>query len=112
MFLLASLVTLSLLLMVSGISSPRDNGTTAILTTNFAEAPAPMFDRGPGCFLHCQASFIINFFPEDLEVGVDIGYFYLPPIDAAYGKPVLGSGSLLSMAVDNEAVREVMKRKR
>ena len=84
-------------------------GTTGILTTNFGDAPLPLVDDPPSCFLHRQASFIINFFPEDAEVGVDFDYFYLPPIDSAYGKPVLGSGSLLSMAIDNGAVREVMK---
>jgi alpha-glucoside transport system substrate-binding protein len=83
-------------------------GTTGILTTNFGDAPTPLFDDPPSCFLHRQASFIPGFFPEDAEVGVDVDYFYLPPIDPAYGKPVLGSGSLLSMAVDNGAVREVM----
>ena len=51
----------------------------------------------------------INFFPEDTEVGVDFDYFYLPQIDSAFGKPVLISGNLLSMAVDNGATREVMK---
>jgi alpha-glucoside transport system substrate-binding protein len=84
-------------------------GTTGILTTNFGDAPLPLVDEPPSCFLHRQASFIINFFPEDAEVGVDFDYFYLPPIDSAYGKPVLGSGSLLSMAIDNGATREVMK---
>jgi alpha-glucoside transport system substrate-binding protein len=84
-------------------------GTTGILTTNFGDAPLPLFDDPPGCFLHRQASFIPNFFPEGAVVGGDVDYFYLPPIDSAYGKPVLGSGSLLSMGVDNPATREVMK---
>jgi alpha-glucoside transport system substrate-binding protein len=84
-------------------------GTTGILTTNFGDAPLPLFDDPPGCFLHRQASFIPNFFPEGAVVGEDVDYFYLPPIDSAYGKPVLGSGSLLSMGVDNPATREVMK---
>jgi alpha-glucoside transport system substrate-binding protein len=84
-------------------------GTTAILTTNFGDAPLPLFDDPPSCFLHRQASFIPNFFPEGAVVGEDVDYFYLPPIDSAYGKPVLGSGSLLSMGVDNAATREVMK---
>jgi alpha-glucoside transport system substrate-binding protein len=84
-------------------------GTTAILTTNFGDAPLPLVDDPPSCFLHRQASFIVNFFPEGTEFGTDVDYFYLPPIDPAYGKPVLGSGSLLSMGVDNGAVREVMK---
>jgi alpha-glucoside transport system substrate-binding protein len=84
-------------------------GTTAILTTNFGDAPLPLFDDPPSCYLHRQASFIVNFFPEGAVVGEDVDYFYLPPIDEAYGKPVLGSGSLLSMGVDNGATREVMK---
>jgi alpha-glucoside transport system substrate-binding protein len=84
-------------------------GTTAILTTAFGDAPLPLFDDPPSCYLHRQASFIPNFFPEGTVVGEDVDYFYLPPIDAAYGEPVLGSGNLLSMAVDNGAVREVMK---
>jgi len=84
-------------------------GTTAILTTPFGDSPLPLFDDPPSCFLHRQASFIPNFFPEGAVVGEDVDYFYLPPIDSAYGKPVLGSGSLLSMAVDNAATREVMK---
>ncbi|MFN2190160.1 MAG: ABC transporter substrate-binding protein, partial [Candidatus Promineifilaceae bacterium] len=84
-------------------------GTTGILTTNFGDSPLPLFDDPPGCFLHRQASFIVNFFPEGAEVGTDVDYFYLPPIDTALGKPVLGSGSLLSMGQDRPAVREVMK---
>jgi alpha-glucoside transport system substrate-binding protein len=84
-------------------------GTTGILTTNFGDSPTPLFDNPPSCFLHRQASFISNFFPEGAVVGEDVDYFYLPPIDSAYGKPVLGSGSLLSMGVDNGATREVMK---
>lgn len=84
-------------------------GTTAILTTNFGDGPTPLFDDPPSCFLHRQASFIVNFFPEGKVVGEDVDYFYLPPIDPQYGKPVLGSGSLLSMGVDTPAVREVMK---
>jgi alpha-glucoside transport system substrate-binding protein len=83
-------------------------GTTGILTTNFGDSPTPLFDDPPSCFLHRQASFIPGFFPEGAVVGEDVDYFYLPPIDSAYGKPVLGSGSLLSMGVDNGATREVM----
>lgn len=84
-------------------------GTTAILTTAFGDAPLPLFDDPPGCFLHRQASFIVNFFPEGKVVGQDVDYFYLPPIDPQYGKPVLGSGSLLSIGKDSPATREVMK---
>jgi alpha-glucoside transport system substrate-binding protein len=84
-------------------------GTTNILTVAFGDAPLPLFDDPPGCFLHRQASFIVNFFPEGAVVGEDVDYFYLPPIDETYGKPVLGSGSLLSMGQDRPAVRKVME---
>jgi alpha-glucoside transport system substrate-binding protein len=47
----------------------------------FGEAPLPMFDDPPGCWLHRQASFINGFFPEDAESGVDYDWFPLPPID-------------------------------
>ncbi len=84
-------------------------GTTSILTTAFGDSPLPLVDDPPGCFMHRQASFIVNFFPDGTVPGEDVDYFYLPPIDSTYGKPVLGSGSLLSMGVDTPAVREVMK---
>jgi alpha-glucoside transport system substrate-binding protein len=85
-------------------------GTTAILTTPFGDGPLPLFDDPPGCYLHRQASFIVNFFPEGSVVGEDVDYFYLPPINEAdHGKPVLGSGSILSLANDTPAGRAAME---
>jgi alpha-glucoside transport system substrate-binding protein len=85
-------------------------GTTSILTVLFGEGPLPLFDDPPSCFLHRQASFIVNFFPEDAVVGEDVDYFYLPPIDEAdHGKPVLGRGSILSLGKDIPAGRVAME---
>ena len=84
-------------------------GTTAILTTNFGDSPLPLFDDPPSCFLHRQASFIPNFFPEGIQIGVDADYFYLPPIDPQFGSPVLISGNLVSLANDTPAGREVIR---
>jgi alpha-glucoside transport system substrate-binding protein len=47
----------------------------------FGDAPLPMFDDPPKCWLHRQASFINAFFPEDTVAGVDYDWFPLPPID-------------------------------
>jgi alpha-glucoside transport system substrate-binding protein len=47
----------------------------------FADAPLPMFEDPPGCWLHRQASFINASFPPDSEAGVDYDWFPLPPID-------------------------------
>jgi alpha-glucoside transport system substrate-binding protein len=56
-------------------------GAPATADINFGDAPAPMFEPEPGCWLHRQASFINSFFPEDAEAGVDYDWFALPPID-------------------------------
>src|ERR671911_745298 len=47
----------------------------------FGEAPLPMFDDPPKCWLHHQATFINAFFPEGTEAGVDYDWFPTPPID-------------------------------
>jgi alpha-glucoside transport system substrate-binding protein len=47
----------------------------------FGDAPTPMFDEPPGCYLHRQATFINAFFPEGAQAGVDYDWFALPPID-------------------------------
>lgn len=47
----------------------------------FGDAPSPMFDDPPKCWLHRQASFINAFFPEGAEAGVDYDWFPFPPID-------------------------------
>jgi alpha-glucoside transport system substrate-binding protein len=84
-------------------------GTTGIQTTNFGDSPLGLFDDPPTCYLHRQASFIPNLFPEGTVVGEDVDYFYLPPIDPAMGKPVLVSGNLLSMGQDTPAGRALME---
>jgi alpha-glucoside transport system substrate-binding protein len=47
----------------------------------FGDAPLPMFQDPPGCWLHRQASFINSFFPEDAVAGEDYDWFPFPPID-------------------------------
>ena len=84
-------------------------GTDSILTTPFGDAPTPMFDDPPNCFMHRQANFITGFFPDDVVVGEDVDYFYFPQIDPAYGEPVLTAGDLFTAFVDDPDVREVMR---
>ena len=53
----------------------------------FGDAPLPMFDNPPGCWLHRQATFINAFFPKGTEYGVD--YERIPvPHDRSDGRPV------------------------
>jgi alpha-glucoside transport system substrate-binding protein len=84
-------------------------GRAAIATTSFGDAPKPMFENPPRCWLHKQGNFITSFFPEGLEAGVDYDFFYLPPIDPAYGKPVLGAGDIYAVFSDRPEVRAVIQ---
>ena len=84
-------------------------GRNAIVSTNFGDAPAPMFEDPPGCWLHKQGNFITSFFPEGAEAGVDYDFFYLPPIDEQYGKPFLVAGDIMAMFNDRPEVRALME---
>lgn len=83
-------------------------GTTAVLMTPFGDAPTPMFDDPPGCWLHRQASFIAGFFPEDVQADLtaNVNAFYLPPIDEDKGSPVLGAGDVLAATSDRAEVAD------
>ncbi len=84
-------------------------GTNAIVSTNFGDSPAPMFEDPPGCWLHKQGNFITGFFPEGSQAGVDYDFFYLPPIDEAYGRPFLVAGDIMAMFNDRPEVRALME---
>jgi alpha-glucoside transport system substrate-binding protein len=47
----------------------------------FGDAPLPMFNKPPGCWLHRQANFINAFFPSDAVAGKDYDFFPFPKID-------------------------------
>jgi alpha-glucoside transport system substrate-binding protein len=84
-------------------------GQAAVVTTFFGDAPVPMFEDPPKCWLHKQGNFITSFFPEGVEAGVDYDFFYLPPIDDAYGKPYLVAGDIMAMFNDRPEVKAVME---
>ncbi|WP_422071698.1 ABC transporter substrate-binding protein [Tranquillimonas rosea] len=81
-------------------------GSDAVATTDFRDSPAGLFSFPPECYLHRQASFVPNFFPSDVEVGLDADFFYFPAYaDKELGKPVLGSGGVISMTSDRDISR-------
>lgn len=84
-------------------------GAKTIATTFFGDAPTPMFEDPPKCWLHKQGNFITSFFPAGKEALVDYDVFYLPPIDEEYGKPFLVAGDIMSMFNDRPEVRAVME---
>jgi alpha-glucoside transport system substrate-binding protein len=84
-------------------------GRDSIVSTNFGDATGPLFNDPPQCWLHRQANFITSFFPEGTEYGVDYDFFYLPPVDEAYGRPFLVAGDLVAMFNDRPEVRALME---
>jgi alpha-glucoside transport system substrate-binding protein len=85
-------------------------GAKAIASTNFGDAPKPMFTTpDPKCWLHRQGNFITSFFPKDAKAGVDYDFFYFPPFDDQHGKPVLVAGDLMAQFNDRPEVRAVMQ---
>jgi alpha-glucoside transport system substrate-binding protein len=73
----------------------------------FGDAPTPMFEDPPGCWLHRQASFINAFFPEEAEAGVDYDWFPFPPIDE---EGVLFAGEFAVAFRDAPEVRDFLER--
>ncbi len=86
-------------------------GREAIATSNFGESAKPLFYDVDGCMMVRHANFIPTYFPEGLEPGVDYDVFYLPPIDAEFGKPYLGGGDVNSMfkGHDRDEVKAVLE---
>ena len=73
----------------------------------FGDAPGPMFEDPPGCWLHRQASFINAFFPEDAVAGEDYDWFPFPPIDE---EGTLFAGELAVAFEDRPEVRDFLER--
>jgi alpha-glucoside transport system substrate-binding protein len=80
-------------------------GAKSIATTNFADAPKPMFDNPPKCWLLKQGNFITGFFPQNANYDV----FYAPPVDPQYGKPFEVVGDIYAMFKDRPETRAVIQ---
>ncbi len=96
-------------------------GSTAILATAQTDAMDPMFNddmASPGCWMQKQATWYgPDFFPDakagdgtsKYVIGEDVGLFYFPPIDPAYGTPSLGSGDAFIVSADRPEVRALLQ---
>lgn len=81
----------------------------SILSTSWQEGGLPI--REDKCALHRAASFYAAQWPTGTKVGPngDVYAFYLPPIDPALGKPVLGAGGFVGAFADRPEVRAVQE---
>jgi alpha-glucoside transport system substrate-binding protein len=66
-------------------------------------------EGGPECWMHRQAGWIPDFWPEGTAPGVDSSFFYLPPIDPEFGSPVLGGGDIYAGFSDRPEVLALME---
>lgn len=81
-------------------------GAVGAISTPFGDAPAPLFDQPPGCYLHRQASFITDFLPETVEPGQDTRVFLLPGQEAA--APLLTGGLVVAMTHNTPEAQAAM----
>lgn len=85
-------------------------GAAGVASTDFRDSPKGMFSSPPQCYMHRQASFASAFFPDDVEVGVDADFFYLPGFaEKDLGSPVLGGGTLIAITNPGDGVNELME---
>jgi alpha-glucoside transport system substrate-binding protein len=85
-------------------------GAGAVATTDFRDSPKGLFSSPPQCYMHRQASFVPAFFPEGIEFGEDVDFFYFPAYESKdLGNPVLGGGTLMSITTPSDATNELMK---
>jgi alpha-glucoside transport system substrate-binding protein len=83
-------------------------GAESVPAIDFREAPDAIIGEEPAALLHRQASFIVNFFPEGAEFGVDYGVFPFPTIDGNDG--ALIAGELAVFYDDRPEVEEFVRR--
>ncbi len=78
--------------------------TSQIPDLDFRDAPDPMLADPPGCLMHRQASFIVNFFPEG--TADNAGVFAFPDIDQS---GALIAGEMAAIFRDAPEVRGFLR---
>ncbi len=87
-------------------------GSQYINSTNFGNAPAPLFQNPPKAYFHMQASFIQSFIMDQfpgLKPAVDFDFFGFPSIDPKYAKAVQGGADIVAVFKNDPAVRQFME---
>ena len=75
-------------------------GAQYVLSTNFGQAFAPLFENPPKAYFHFQATFIQSFIQKQfpaLKPQEDFDFFALPPVKAEYAKSAEIAGDLMGM---------------
>ena len=86
------------------------NGSQSIPSTTFQDAGLPLLEDD-GCYMHRQASFYGNQFPEGTTKGPEgqINTFFFPMVNADDPKTMLGGGEIITAFNDKPEVAEVAR---
>jgi alpha-glucoside transport system substrate-binding protein len=85
-------------------------GAGAVASTDFRDSPKGLFSAPAQCYMHRQASFVPAFFPEGIEFGEDVDFFYFPSYASKdLGNPVLGGGTVMSITDPSDASNALME---
>lgn len=79
----------------------------SIVSTSVSDAAASLFEPD-GSMMYKMPSFANSMFPQGTEAD-DYDFFYFPPIDEQYGRPVLVGGEMMAMFNDRPEVRALME---
>jgi alpha-glucoside transport system substrate-binding protein len=87
-------------------------GSAYINSTNFGEAPSPLFQNPPKAYFHMQASFIQGFIKDQFptaKAGQDFDFFGFPAIDSKYAKAVEGGADIVAAFKNNAQVKAYLR---
>jgi alpha-glucoside transport system substrate-binding protein len=86
-------------------------GAAYINSTNFGNAPAPLFQKPPKAYFHMQASFIQSFILDQfpgLKPTQDFDFVPFPSIDPKYAKAVEGGADIVAAFKSSAQVKAFM----
>jgi alpha-glucoside transport system substrate-binding protein len=63
----------------------------------------------PDCWMYHQAHFLLNLTSPTTEIGTDLDFFMLPPLESGQSTPVTGSAPSAAALVDRPEVRAFME---
>jgi ABC-type glycerol-3-phosphate transport system substrate-binding protein/tRNA A-37 threonylcarbamoyl transferase component Bud32 len=88
-------------------------GTTSISTEPFQDQLQHMLDRNivtgetePKCWMNHQALFLLTMVTAADQIGTDVDFFVLPPVDPSQPTPAIGTATFVSALADRPEVRE------
>lgn len=87
-------------------------GRQYVISTDFRDAHAPLFQEDPQAAFHFQATFLKGFITDafpDLEAGDDFTFFRFPRVADEYANSIVASGDVFSQFNETEQANTLMR---